>query len=179
VIIDTSNLVTLERRGHGVAEILEQIQRACGETRAGLSAVTVVELAHGIERAKTEAQRQRRKMLLEELRAATTVRPLTDEIAERAGAISGRQAERGVILPFADLLIGATALHHGFEVVTENARHFETIPDLVVKKFQEGAVHPTLSAILKINNLAPFTALCPSPPAGRRSPTAGNLRCRR
>ena len=64
-----------------------------------------------------------------------TVHPLTDEIAERAGAISGRQAERGVILPFADLLIGATALHHGFEVVTENVRHFETIPDLVVKKF--------------------------------------------
>ena len=134
VIIDTSNLVTAERRGHGVADILEQIQRAYGETRAGLSAVTVVELAHGIERAKTEAQRQRRHTFLQELRAAMTVHPLSDEIAERAGAISGQQAQRGVILPFADLLIGATALHHGCEVVTENVRHFEMIPDLVVKK---------------------------------------------
>jgi tRNA(fMet)-specific endonuclease VapC len=134
LIIDTSNLVTAERRGHGVAEILEQIQRAWGETRAGLSAVTIVELAHGIERAGTEAQRQRRQIFLAELRAAMTVHPLTEEIAERAGAISGQQAQRGVILPFADLLIGATALHHGCEVVTGNIRHFEMIPDLVVRK---------------------------------------------
>jgi tRNA(fMet)-specific endonuclease VapC len=134
LIVDTSNLVTAERRGHGVAEILEQIQQAWGETQAGLSAITVVELAHGVERAKTETQRQRRKTFLQELRAAMTVHPLTDEIAERAGTISGQQAQRGVILPFADLLIGATALHHGCEVITENVRHFEMIPDLVVKK---------------------------------------------
>jgi predicted nucleic acid-binding protein len=69
-MIDTSNLVTAERRGHSFAEILEQIQQASGETRAALSAVTIVELAHGIERAKTEAQRQRRKTFLQELRAA-------------------------------------------------------------------------------------------------------------
>ena len=110
VIVDTSNLVTAERRGHSVADILEQIQKAYGETRASLSAITVGELAHGIERAKTEAQRQRRHGFLQELRAAMTVHPLTDEIAERAGAIAGQQAQRGVILPFADLLIGATAL---------------------------------------------------------------------
>ena len=50
--------------------------------------------------------------------------------------VSGQRALRGVILPFADLLIGATALHHGCEVVTENIRHFEMIPDLVVRKLQ-------------------------------------------
>jgi predicted nucleic acid-binding protein len=134
VIIDTSNLVTAERRGHGVAEILEQIQLAWGETQAALSAITVVELAHGIERAGTEAQRQRRSTFLRELRTAMTVHSLTDEIAERAGTIAGRHAQRGVILPFADLLIGATALHHGCAVITENVRHFEMIPDLVVRK---------------------------------------------
>ena len=63
-----------------------------------------------------------------------TVHPLTDEIAERAGFTSGREAERGVTLPFADLLIGATALHLGFEVVTDNVRHFEMIPNLIVKE---------------------------------------------
>jgi hypothetical protein len=50
--IDTSNLVTAERRGHGVADILEQIQRAWGETRAGLSAITVVELAQNGSRSR-------------------------------------------------------------------------------------------------------------------------------
>ena len=61
---------------------------------------------------------------------------LGESVAECGGAISGQRALRGVILPFADLLIGATALHHGCEVVTENIRHFEMIPDLVVRKLQ-------------------------------------------
>lgn len=100
----------------------------------GLSAVTIVELTHGIQRAKLEAQRQRRQAFVEEVRAALTVHPLTDEIAARAGAIAGQEAERGITLAFADLLIGATALHLGFEVVTENVRHFQMIPGLVVKQ---------------------------------------------
>ncbi len=54
IIVETSNLVTAERRGHSVAAILEQIQQALGKTLAALSAITVVELAHGIERAVTE-----------------------------------------------------------------------------------------------------------------------------
>jgi predicted nucleic acid-binding protein len=112
-----------------------------GEARDGISAVNIAELAHGIERAKTEEQRRMREQSLHDLRITMDVYPLTDEIAERAGGISGRQAQRGVTLPFADLLIGATALHHGCEVVTENVRHFEMIPDLVVKKLQERA-HP-------------------------------------
>ena len=69
-----------------------------------------------------------------------TVHPLTDEIAQRAGALSGQEAERGITLPFADLLIGATALHLGFEVVTDNARHFELIPGLVVRQLKKDKV---------------------------------------
>jgi predicted nucleic acid-binding protein len=95
--------------------------------------VTIVEFAHGIERAQTDAQRQRRRTFLRELRAVMKVYPLTDEIAERAGSISGQQTHEGIVIPFADLLIGATALHHGCDVVTGNVRHFEMIPDLVVK----------------------------------------------
>lgn len=135
VILDTSILVTAERRGHSVAGILEQIQQACGATSAALSAITIVEFAHGIERAKTTEQRENREAFLRDLRAAMPVYPLTDEIAARAGTIAGRQAGRGIVLPFADLLIGATALHHGWEVVTENVRHFQLIPDLMVRRF--------------------------------------------
>ena len=134
LILDTSTLVTAERRGQSVPEILEQVKNAWGETEVGLSAVTIVELTHGIQRARIETQRQRRRVFVQDLRAAMTVHPLTDEIAERAGLISGREAERGITLSFPDLLIGATALHLGFEVVTENVRHFEMIPNLVVKQ---------------------------------------------
>jgi tRNA(fMet)-specific endonuclease VapC len=133
LILDTSTLVTAERLGHSVSEILEQLQNAWGENEVGLSAVTIVELTHGVQRAKLEAQRQMRQAFVRELRAAISVYPLTDEIAERAGLISAQEAERGITLPFADLLIGATALHLGFEVVTENVRHFQMIPNLVVR----------------------------------------------
>ena len=36
----------------------------------------------------------------------------------------------GIAIPFADLLIGGTALHFGYALVTSNARHFQKIPGL-------------------------------------------------
>ena len=38
----------------------------------------------------------------------------------------------GVVIPFADLLIGATALSLGYSVLTVNPRHFERVPGLSV-----------------------------------------------
>ena len=133
LILDTSAIVTAERRGRSVPQILAQVREAWGETEIGLSAVTLAELVHGSQRAKLEAQRQRRNAFVEELMATVTVHPVTAEIARLAGTISGQEAARGVNLPFEDLLIGATALQLGFEVVTEDARHFQMIPNLVVK----------------------------------------------
>ena len=91
LILDTSTLVTAERRGHSVPEILEQVQDAWGEAEVGLSAVTIVELTHGIQRAKLEARRQQRQVFVHELMAAMTVHSRTAEIAERAGLISGQE----------------------------------------------------------------------------------------
>ncbi|HEV2688755.1 MAG TPA: hypothetical protein VGV35_09380 [Bryobacteraceae bacterium] len=39
---------------------------------------------------------------------------------------------QGISIDFPDLLIGATALHLGFAVVTLNVRHFQMIPGLSV-----------------------------------------------
>ncbi len=38
----------------------------------------------------------------------------------------------GISIAFGDLVIGATALHLGFEVATLNRTHFQLIPDLKV-----------------------------------------------
>lgn len=58
--------------------------------------------------------------------------PLTLEVARLTGRIHGEQMGRGVSIDLADLTIGATALHLGFDVVTLNAKHFEAIPGLNV-----------------------------------------------
>jgi tRNA(fMet)-specific endonuclease VapC len=97
-----------------------------------LSVVTIVELTHGIYRAKSDADRQRRRAFSEELRRDTVVHPVNVEIAELAGRIEGEQAARGVTIAFEDLLIGATALHLGYGVATLNVADFQRIPGLSV-----------------------------------------------
>src|SRR5215469_3627137 len=129
VILDSRVLIAGERRRD---EVLERVEGACGKTSAALSAVTAVELTHGIHRAKTDADRKRRETFVEELFRAVAVYPLTLEVARLAGRIHGEQMEQGVSIDFPDLLIGATALHLGFAVVTLNVRHFQQIPALSV-----------------------------------------------
>lgn len=52
------------------------------------------------------------------------VHPVSVEIAQLAGRIEGEQMAQGISIAFQDLLIGATALHLGFDVVMLNVRHF-------------------------------------------------------
>ena len=103
-----------------------------GEIDCALSVVTVVELTHGIYRARSDADRQRRRAFSEELRRDVVVHSITVEIAELAGRIEGEQAARGVAIAFEDLLIGATALHLGYGIATLNVRDFQKIPGLSV-----------------------------------------------
>ncbi len=132
VILDSSVLIGGERRGESVRQILQRVQAALGEVDSALSVVTIVELTHGIYRAKTDADRERRRAFSEELRRDMVVHSVTVGIAELAGRIEGEQAARGVSVAFEDLLIGATALHIGYDVVTLNVRHFQMIAGLKV-----------------------------------------------
>ncbi|HTA60036.1 MAG TPA: PIN domain-containing protein [Candidatus Baltobacteraceae bacterium] len=132
IILDSSVLIAGERRGESVRQILQRVQAALGEVDSALSVVTIVELTHGIYRAKTDADRERRRAFSEELRRDMVVHSVTVEIAELAGRVEGEQAARGVSVAFEDLLIGATALHVGYDVVTLNVRHFQMIPGLRV-----------------------------------------------
>ncbi len=132
VILDSSILIAGERRRDSVWEILERVETRCGKTTAALSAVTAVELTHGIYRARTEADRKHREAFVEELFQAVAVYSLTLEVGRLAGRIHGEQKDQGVSIDFPDLVIGATALHLGFDVVTLNVRHFQMIPGLNV-----------------------------------------------
>lgn len=103
--------------GGGVQAILQRVQATHGEPDAALSVVTLVEVTHGIYRARTDADRERRRAFGQELRREMAVLPVTAEIAELAGRIEGEQAARGISIAFEDLLIGATALHINYAAV--------------------------------------------------------------
>ena len=132
VILDSSVLIAAERGGQSVRDILKRVQAKQGETESALSAVTIVELTHGIYRAKNDTDRERRRAFTDELLRDMTVHPITLEIAQLAGRVEGEQAARGVSIAFEDLLIGATALHLNYSVATSNVRHFRLIPKLSV-----------------------------------------------
>ncbi len=140
LILDSSVLIAGERRGETVKEVLERVRAACGEAEGSLSVVSIIELTHGIYRAKTEADRVRRTAFVEELSSDMIVHPVSLEIAQVAGRIEGQQAAIGVSIAIEDLVIGATALHLGFDVLTLNVRHFQLIPGLKVVTLQPPAV---------------------------------------
>jgi predicted nucleic acid-binding protein len=135
LILDSSVVIAAERRGDTVTAMLKQIAAATGDQRAVLSAVGVTGLAHGIYRAQTPQVRDRREAFVRELLDDVEVYPYTKDTALLAAKIDGEQQSKGLTIPFADLLIGATALEVGYSLLTANARHFQMIPGLSVVQF--------------------------------------------
>jgi len=135
LILDSSVVIAAERRGDTVEQFVERAVSVTGDQNAALSAVGLTELIHGLHRAKTPALRLRRESFLNELLADLTVYPYTKETAMLAGKLDGEQQRNGVVIPFADLLIGATALWLGYSVLTVNLRDFRRIPGLSVVQF--------------------------------------------
>jgi predicted nucleic acid-binding protein len=114
---------------------MESIYRTLGDQSAALSAVGYAEIAHGIHRAKTDAQRSARQEFVSGLVSQLSVCPFTREAADVAARVGAEGAMAGSAVPFADLLIGSTALSLGYSVLTADERHFRLIPGLVIHLF--------------------------------------------
>ena len=132
LVLDTSVVIAAERKRQPVAMFVEEAARSLGETEMAISVVTLAELVHGIARAKDDETRARRRGFIDELKRSLPVWPLTEQAAEIAGRISGEQAAVGVIIPFEDLFIAASALEQGYGVATGNVEDFQRVPGLRV-----------------------------------------------
>jgi tRNA(fMet)-specific endonuclease VapC len=126
VLIDTSVLVDRER-GAGS----EQLERRLGDEERGISVITVSELLHGVHRARG-AVRARRQAFVEHVLAGFDALPITAQVARVHAEIWARSTARGQLIGAHDLWIAATALAHGFGVVTTDAADFERVPGLPV-----------------------------------------------
>lgn len=132
LILDSSVVIAGERKRFTAGESLIHLRTQIGPQDIALSTVSVVELEHGIWRAKDAAQGEMRRRFFEELFALIPVYPLTLAIARRAARIDGEARRQGIVVPFQDLVIGATALEFDYGVATVNGRHFSLIPNLRV-----------------------------------------------
>jgi tRNA(fMet)-specific endonuclease VapC len=135
LIPDSSVLIDAERQARPISELLEAIRTVFGVTDILLSAVSVIELEHGIWRANTPELARSRRIYLEEVCAAIPVQSFTKEMGQLAARIDAEARQTGTVIPFADLQIGVTALHLSCAMVTRNVRHFRMIPKLVVELF--------------------------------------------
>ena len=128
-IIDSSVLVALERRGLPL-ETLTTL--ASPDEDAALAAVTVSELMLGIHRSDTAARRLRRENFLDALLDTIPVLPFDLRVARTYGRVWSELMGQGQMIGIHDAQIAATALAHGYAVLTDNVRDFERIPGLTV-----------------------------------------------
>jgi tRNA(fMet)-specific endonuclease VapC len=135
LVLDSSILITAERRGLTPGQAIESVRLRIGELPLVLCALTVAEIGHGIYRANTPEIRARRRAFLDQLKATIPIRPVTATTAEIIARIGAEQAAKGICLPLGDLVIGSCALELGYAVATGNIRDFGRIPGLVVVQF--------------------------------------------
>jgi tRNA(fMet)-specific endonuclease VapC len=132
LVLDSSVVIAAERRARPVSDLLSALKDTHGEHEILLSSISVLELEHGLHRANNAELLERRRAYLDTVFAAIPVQPFTKEMAQLAGRIDAEARAAGRVIPFPDLLIGTTALHAGYAIVTANARHFQMVPGLVV-----------------------------------------------
>jgi predicted nucleic acid-binding protein len=99
LILDSSILITAERKGQSVSGILKDVVQLMGDQQAAISAVALVELVHGIYRADTPPRRAVREAFIQELLTDLFVYPLTRQAAFPAGRIDGEQQRQGIKIP--------------------------------------------------------------------------------
>jgi predicted nucleic acid-binding protein len=127
-LIDSSVLVAAER---GTLD-LEGTLDAHADEPVGIAAITASELLHGVHRAATTAQRQRREAFVERLLAVLPIFPFDLVTARLHASLWADLAAKGASVGSHDLLIGATAIALGYRVATRDRRSFGKIPGLKV-----------------------------------------------
>lgn len=135
LVLDSSVLVFAERQELPVSALLDGLQQRHNVHEIVLSAISVVELEHGIYRAPSAQQAAKRRRYLATVFAAIPAEPFTRDIGHLIAQVDAEARKQGLVIPFADLLIGGTALHFGYGLVTRNERHFRMIPNLRVISF--------------------------------------------
>jgi tRNA(fMet)-specific endonuclease VapC len=92
-----------------------------------ISLITYGEIYDGIYYGRNPRQFER---VFRELLKGVQIVPLNRAITQRFARVRGALRSGGQIIGDLDLLIAATALHHGPTLVTPNRRHFQRIPNL-------------------------------------------------
>ncbi len=126
ICLDTTILIDFFRKGNKANSILFQIRQ---QYKFFVSAITIFEVQIGL---KSVWQQQQYQTLIENIEVFTLDLPCIETAVEVYGLLKSQNAQ----IELADLLIGATALHHKLPLATLNTKHFERIPTLQLVNFR-------------------------------------------
>ena len=121
----------LKQRNTNVGLHSKQYLRSHGQF--AISAVTRFEMIRGYKDVNAATQLARFIAFC----GHTLILPLTDAVFDRAADLWVVAGQGGHPRADADLLIAATALEHGRNLVTGNSVHFAWIPGLVIEDWQQ------------------------------------------
>ena len=129
-LIDTSVFITLERRRESVTSL----DSGAIDEPVALAAITASELLAGVRRADTPQRRLRREAFVEGILELVPVLPMDLRVARVHAEIWSHLLSAGHAVGSHDMLIAATALAHGYSILTDNAREFERVSGLEVRR---------------------------------------------
>ncbi len=128
--VDTSALVDLERSETASSDWAAELG-----SDLFVPALVVAELWVGIETARSRRLRETRQAKIAALLRTMTVLPFVEEVAPTYARLFVQQRRIGKPVPFSDLAIAATAIHHGHEILVgrSDESHFRAIRGLTVR----------------------------------------------
>jgi predicted nucleic acid-binding protein len=127
-LIDSSVLISIERSGL-MADALTDL---LAEEDVLIASITASELLVGVHKADTPARRDKRQQFVEGLIDSVPLIPFDLAVARVHAALTAQLQESGVAIGAHDLIVAATALAHGCDVMTANVREFQRVPGLEV-----------------------------------------------
>ncbi|MDR3134160.1 MAG: type II toxin-antitoxin system VapC family toxin [Prevotellaceae bacterium] len=127
-LLDTNICVFFFRNKYGIADVL----RTKGVENCSVSEITVAELRYGAENSSNP---QKQHQLLDTFLQRIAVIPITDSIRTYAVEKARLKKAGTPIHDEFDLLIGASAMHYGLTLVTDNMKDFKHLAGIKVENW--------------------------------------------
>ena len=128
LIIDTGIFIKAEREGHR-----DPVALYSTTDDMGICSITLSELLEGLHYAKSPIHVERRRNFIERARSVLPIFAFDERIAEVHAGLRAKQRMSGRMIGAHDLIIAATAMSLGWEVLTLNAAEFRKVEGLGVR----------------------------------------------
>jgi toxin FitB len=135
-ILDTCTLAEI-RRPEGSSAVKAFVAEF-DDADLFLSVISLGEIVKGISLLEAGKKKKALTSWLAQLenRFGDRIIAIDPEAARIWGELTARAQKNGLVVPDADGLLAATALRHGFHVVTRNTRHFQATGALIVDPWE-------------------------------------------